>query len=80
MCLAVPGKVVSIDDGDALTRIARVDFGGVARDASLAFLPEAGVGDWVLVHAGVGIARVDEERARRTLAALGAPLDKGDVQ
>jgi len=72
MCLAVPGKVVSIDGGDALSRTARVEFGGVAREVSLAFLPEARVGDYVLVHAGVGISRVDEGRARRTLAELGA--------
>jgi hydrogenase expression/formation protein HypC len=70
MCLAVPGKVVVIEGDDALTRTARVEFGGVAREVSLAFLPDAGVGDYVLVHAGVGISRLDEARARAVLAEL----------
>lgn len=78
MCLAVPGKVASIDDGDELTRTARVEFGGVSREVSLAFLPEARVGDYVLVHAGVGISRVDETRAHQVLADLGSALGEDD--
>ena len=70
MCLAVPGRVMSIEGDDPLTRTARVDFGGVVREVSLAFLPEAGLGDFVLVHAGVGISRIDEARARATLVDL----------
>ncbi|MCB0220278.1 MAG: HypC/HybG/HupF family hydrogenase formation chaperone [Chrysiogenetes bacterium] len=77
MCLAVPGKVAMIDEGaDALLRTARVDFGGVTREVSLAFLPEARVGDYVLVHAGVGISRIDEARAAQVLADLGSALDE----
>ena len=73
MCLAVPGRVVEVRDGEDL-RSARVDFGGVVREASLAFVPEAREGDYVLVHVGFAISRIDEAAARRTfetLAALG---------
>ena len=76
MCLAVPGRVVEIDSQDDLLRSARVDFGGVVREASLAYLPEAVVGDYVLVHAGFAISRLDEEEARATLLLL-AELEPG---
>jgi hydrogenase expression/formation protein HypC len=76
MCLAVPGRVVEIDSQDDLLRSARVDFGGVVRQASLACLPEATVGDYVLVHAGFAISRLDEEEARATLLLL-AELEPG---
>jgi hydrogenase expression/formation protein HypC len=69
MCLAVPGRVVEIAGTDEL-RIARVDFGGVVRPACLAYVPEAQVGDYVLVHVGFAISRIDEEVARETYAAL----------
>jgi len=71
MCLAVPGKVVEVQ-GEGELRMARVDFGGVSRQACLAYLPEAGVGDYVLVHVGFAISRIDEEAARETLEALAA--------
>ena len=63
MCLAIPGKVTSIDGQDTLTRMGKVDFGGVLKQASLAFVPEAEVGDYVLVHAGFAISRLDESEA-----------------
>jgi hydrogenase expression/formation protein HypC len=69
MCLAVPGRVLEITGSDEL-RSARVDFGGVSRDASLIFVPETGVGDYVLVHVGFAIARIDEVAAREALEAL----------
>lgn len=65
MCLAVPGQVLSIE-GDAL-RTATVSFGGVTKSVSLALVPEAGVGDYVIVHVGFAISKLDEEAARRTL-------------
>jgi hydrogenase expression/formation protein HypC len=77
MCLAVPGQVLSIED-DQL-RTATVSFGGVTKSVSLALVPEAGVGDYVIVHVGFAISRLDEEAARRTLetyadlAASGSP-------
>ena len=69
MCLAVPGRVVGVD-GEGELRTARVDFGGVVREACLAFVPETEVGDYVLVHVGFAIARIDEAAARETLEAL----------
>jgi hydrogenase expression/formation protein HypC len=68
MCLAVPGRVLEVTQ-EALT-MARVDFAGVVRRVCLAYVPEAQVGDYVLVHVGFAIARVDEDAARETLAAL----------
>jgi hydrogenase expression/formation protein HypC len=73
MCLAVPGRVLEVREEGEL-RAARVDFGGVAREASLAFVPEARVGDYVLVHVGFAISRIDERAARETFEAL-AQLD-----
>lgn len=68
MCLAIPGKVISVEEG--LSRMAKVQFGGITRIASLDFVPEAGVGDYVLVHVGFAISKIDEEEAHKTLAAL----------
>jgi hydrogenase expression/formation protein HypC len=69
MCLAVPGKVVEIV-GDGELRMARVDFAGVVRQACLAYLPEATVGDYVLVHVGFAIATIDREEAERSYRIL----------
>jgi len=69
MCLAVPGRVTEIHGDDEL-RSARIDFSGVAREVSLAFVPEVVVGDYVLVHVGFAIARIDEAAAEEALAAL----------
>jgi hydrogenase expression/formation protein HypC len=65
MCLAVPGQVLNIQD-DTL-RTATVSFGGVTKSVSLALVPEAGVGDYVIVHVGFAISKLDEEAARQTL-------------
>jgi len=69
MCLGIPGKVVEINDQGAL-RMARVDFGGVRKEACLAYLPEVGVGDYVIVHVGFAISQLDEEEALKTLELL----------
>ena len=66
MCLAVPGKLLSISSSD-ITRMGTVSFGGVNKEACLAFVPDAKVGDYVLVHAGFAISVVDEEEAALTL-------------
>jgi hydrogenase expression/formation protein HypC len=68
MCLAVPGRVLEVGPDEGPLRGGRVDFGGVVKAVNLAFVPEAGPGDYVLVHVGFAIARVDEQEARRTLA------------
>jgi hydrogenase expression/formation protein HypC len=66
MCLAVPGKLLSVSGSD-ITRMGMVSFGGVNKEACLAFVPDAKVGDYVLVHAGFAISVVDEEEAAQTL-------------
>ena len=71
MCLAIPAKIISLtDSNDDLQRMARVDFSGVQKDISLAYLPEAKVGDYVIVHAGLALSLLDEEEAQITLAAF----------
>jgi hydrogenase expression/formation protein HypC len=74
MCLAIPGKVVEVFTQEGL-HMARVQFGGVTREACLDYVPETAVGEYVLVHVGFAISRVDEEEARRTYEAL-AELDQ----
>ena len=69
MCLAIPGRIVDVaPHGDS--RIARVDFGGVTRQVWLDLVPEAGCGDYVLVHVGFALSRLDPDEAERTLALL----------
>lgn len=68
MCLAVPGQVLRITD-DQL-RTATVSFGGTMKEVSLALVPEADVGDYVIVHVGFAISKLDEEAAQRTLRML----------
>lgn len=70
MCLAVPGKVESIDEADPVLRSGRVSFGGIVKVVSLACVPEATVGDYVLVHAGMAISTVDESEAEKVFAYL----------
>jgi hydrogenase expression/formation protein HypC len=76
MCLAVPGRIEAIEGEDPLERRGRVDFDGVRREVQLAFVPEAEPGDWVLVHVGLAITRIDEAEAERLLADL-ASLEPG---
>jgi hydrogenase expression/formation protein HypC len=66
MCLAVPGRVVSLAERDD-TRMAEVDFGGVRKDVCLEYLPDVSAGDYVIVHVGFAIQRLDEESALETL-------------
>lgn len=69
MCLAVPGKILETTDL-GISRIAKVEFGGVTRQVSLDFVPEAQTGDFVLVHVGFAISLIEEEEARRTYEVL----------
>jgi hydrogenase expression/formation protein HypC len=69
MCLAIPGQVVETFDRDGL-RMAKVQFGGIVREACLEYLPDATAGEYVLVHVGFVISRIDEEEAARTYALL----------
>lgn len=71
MCLAIPGKIKSIDyQYNGLVRMARVNFGGIIKEASLDMVPNAKVDDYVLVHVGVAISIVDEDEAEKTFAYL----------
>lgn len=72
MCLAVPGSVEALLDQDPMMRRARVRFGALTREVSLAFVPEAEVGDFVVVHAGFAISRLDPLEAARVFEALDA--------
>ena len=65
MCLAVPGKILSVAGDDPFTRSGRVDFGGIVKEVNLACVPEAGEGDYVIVHVGMAISQVDEEEAEK---------------
>jgi len=69
MCLAIPGKVVDIYE-QAGMRMAKVQFGGITREACLEYVPETQVGQYVLVHVGFAISTVDEEEAKRTYELL----------
>ncbi|EKU96387.1 hydrogenase assembly chaperone HypC/HupF [Leptolyngbya sp. PCC 7375] len=69
MCLAVPGKIISIK-GEDLSRMGRVSFGGVVKEVSLAYVPEAQAGDYVVVHVGFAISKLDLEEAEQTLTYL----------
>jgi hydrogenase expression/formation protein HypC len=79
MCLGIPGKVVEIRDGGPL-RMALVDFGGVRKEACLAYEPEVELGDYVIVHVGFAISRLDEEEALRTLEMIRAIDAEGMAQ
>ncbi|HZT32194.1 MAG TPA: HypC/HybG/HupF family hydrogenase formation chaperone [Bryobacteraceae bacterium] len=69
MCLAVPGKIVEVRESSGV-RMATIDFGGIRREACLEYVPEAGEGDYVMVHVGFAISRVDADEAARTLELL----------
>ena len=69
MCLGVPGKVIDVRGGGEI-RMGTVDFGGIRREACLAYIPEVDVGDYVIVHVGFAISKVDEEEAARSYALL----------
>jgi hydrogenase expression/formation protein HypC len=69
MCLGVPGKVTSIRD-DRGTKMATVDFGGVTKEICLAYVPEARIGDYTIIHAGFAITLLDEASALETLTLM----------
>lgn len=70
MCLAIPGKVTGISGEDPLMRSGKVDFGGILKEVSLAYVPEVKVGDYVIVHAGFALSRVDEDEANQVFEYL----------
>ena len=70
MCLAIPGKVESISGEDPLGRTGKVNFGGIVKEVNLAYVPEVRIGDYVIVHVGFALSRVDEAEARKVFEYL----------
>ena len=70
MCLAVPGKILSICGDEPLTRMAKVDFGGIQKDVSIAYVPDAEVGKYVIVHVGFALSVIDEDEAQKVFEYL----------
>ena len=78
MCLAIPGKIIEITSQlDETFRTARVSFGGILKDINLYMTPEAHVGDFVLVHVGVAISKIDEDEATKIFSYL---KEMGEVE
>ncbi len=70
MCLAVPGKIISIEGTDPVFRSGKVNFGGIIKQINLAYVPDAKIGDYVLVHVGFAISTIDEEEAQQVFEYL----------
>ncbi len=77
MCLAIPGKILEIVKEGATDRKGRVSFGGVVKEVNLSFVPDTKPGDYVLVHVGFALSKVDEAEAEKTLAILKEMDDLG---
>lgn len=70
MCLAIPGKVISIEGEDPIMKTGRIDFGGVTREVNLCYVPDVKIGDYVVVHVGFALSIVDEEEANKIFEYL----------
>ena len=79
MCLAIPGKVVSISGDDILTRMGKINFGGIVKEACLAYVPEVTIGDYVIVHVGFALSKVDETAAQKVFEYLKQMNELGDL-
>jgi hydrogenase expression/formation protein HypC len=80
MCLAIPGKIESISPGESgLTRMGKVNFGGILKEACLAYVPEAKVGDYVIVHVGFALSRLDEDEAQKVFEYLKEMEELGEL-
>jgi hydrogenase expression/formation protein HypC len=80
MWLAVPGRVVSIIGEDPFERMGSVDFGGIRKDVNLSFVPEADIGDYVLVHVGFALNTIDEDEAARVFQHLEEMGELGELE
>jgi hydrogenase expression/formation protein HypC len=80
MCLAIPGRIVSIEGDDPLLRAGKVDFAGIQKRVNLSYVPEANIGDYVLVHVGFAISTVDEAEASQVFAYLKEMGDLADIE
>lgn len=80
MCLAVPGKIMSIEEADAVFRTGRVNFGGIVKSVNLAYVPKAKVGDYVVVHVGFALSIVNEEEAKKVFEYLRNMDELGELK
>jgi len=74
MCLGIPGKITEVYEKDSL-KMAKIDFGGIAKEACLVYTPEAEVGQYALIHVGFAISLMDEEEAQETLKLIKEVID-----
>jgi len=79
MCLGIPGKITEITNDDPVFRAGKVEFGKIQKEISLAYTPEAEVGDYVIVHAGFAISSIDEEEAQKTFELI-AELEEHELE
>jgi len=71
MCLAIPGKIISVDNSDSpIMRTGRVNFGGIIKEVNLSYTPEANLNDYVIVHVGFALKRLDESEANKVFEYL----------
>ena len=75
MCLAIPGKIINITGDDQLMRTGKVSFSGIMKEVNLAYVPEAKIGDYVLVHAGFALSVIDEKAAAEVFEYLSDTLE-----
>ncbi len=80
MCLAIPGKLIDIQTDDNGVRMGKADFAGIVKQVCLEYTPEAGLGDFVLVHVGFALSTVDQEEAARTYEMLEAMDQLGELE
>jgi len=80
MCLAVPGRILSIEGDDPILRAGRVDFAGIVKRVNLSYVPDAQVGDFVLVHVGFAISQVDEAEAAQVFSYLREMGDLAELE
>jgi hydrogenase expression/formation protein HypC len=80
MCLAVPGKIVTIEGSDPLLRSGKVDFSGIVKQINLAYVPQARIGNYVLVHVGFAISIIDESEARQVFDYLRQMGDLAELE
>jgi hydrogenase expression/formation protein HypC len=80
MCLAIPGKVLEIQTNEAGVRMGRANFGGIVKQVCLEYTPDVTAGDYVLVHVGFALSKVDEEEAARTYRLLEDLKQLGELE
>ena len=80
MCLAVPGKVVEVRGQEPLERCGKVEFGGLLKEVNFAYVPEVRVGDYVIVHVGFAISKLDEEEATKVFEYLSEMEDLSELE